>query len=90
MPDVNKLDALAAAGFKILPCCATCKHFDKAGPRNWAWGVCTITPYGHAKHSGGVRMATVHIAGSCPRHELRDGAHIGFYDAGFLRFEGTK
>ncbi len=86
MPDPAKLEALQAAGFKILPVCATCRFLDRAGPRNWAWGTCQIIKYRHEKHTGEARQATVHVAGSCDKHEMRGGHSIGLCDAGFGRF----
>lgn len=90
MPDPAKIEALQAAGYKILPVCLTCKHLNPAGPRSRAWGTCQLVSYEHGKHTGEPRKATVHVAGSCDKHEMRDGHHIGLSDTGFLRFTQTE
>lgn len=84
MPDENKIQALTNAGFVVRRTCLRCVHFKKT---IGYWGTCNITPYGHLKHSGPPRCASVPSDGSCPRHELDNsaetflGAHIRFIES---------
>lgn len=86
MPDENKLQALADAGFIIQRTCYRCVNFQVAHPMQQRWGTCALISYDHLKHSGPPRQASVPPDGSCPRHEFGPyaeadlGAHSRFIE----------
>jgi len=67
MPDPNKFQTLRMAGFKIVPCCATC--VCRGRTRRPGWGLCSAISYEHEKHSGTKQMG-VPDNGYCPHYEL--------------------
>lgn len=80
MPDKNKLEVLAGAGYEIRDICGYCVHSSFRADKSW--GVCTLLPYEHGKHTArdegkgdAPRYASVHAAGWCPK---------------FVRFQNTS
>jgi hypothetical protein len=80
--DDNKRKKLAEIGYRILPCCALCKH-GKFKPNN-DFGDCTANTYEHLKHSGDARQLSINRLGSCPRFQV-DEARLSFLH-GFREF----
>lgn len=87
MPDPNKLEALRAAKFRVLPTCVSCRYWH--GKRRGAlarWGACPMIPYQHSKHTD-ERMASTPDIGWCSKYEAdreylggRLAAHMEFFD----------
>lgn len=65
--DVNKLEALRGAGYRIPPTCGLCVHARLAPGQ--AYGTCRAIPYEHAKHSGPPREASIWRGGVCDKFE---------------------
>lgn len=84
MPDQNKLDALARAGFSIKATCGLCVHATiRVGSD---WGTCSKINYEHGKHTGPSREASTHRAGSCSLFELDPTDKSDLAKSGFDRF----
>lgn len=86
MPDQNKLDALAKAGFSIKATCGLCSHATiRVGSD---WGTCSKIRYEHGKHTGPSRDVSIHRAGGCPLFELDAMDKDDLAKSGFDRFVG--
>jgi hypothetical protein len=83
MPDPNKLAALAAAGFKLLPTCGTCIHWESSATSGW--GTCAKIEYVHLKHQA-KRLAGVPADGACPSHQARLESVVSARANGYDRF----
>lgn len=84
MPDLNKLEALSAAGYVIRGSCGTCKF---ASIRGTGWGSCSKIQYDHLKHTGDARNASIHTSGWCPSFEMNERAAADLAKSGFDRFK---
>lgn len=78
MPDKNKFEALAEAGFQVKLTCLRCAHFVEGAN---GWGTCWKIRYQHLKHTSpyddpkGFR-ASVPVDGWCPQHEVHYGKQV--------------
>ncbi len=84
MPDQNKLDALAKAGFSVKATCGICAHATLRVGSDW--GTCSKIRYEHGKHAGPSREASIHRAGGCPLFELDSTDSGDLAKSGFDRF----
>lgn len=82
MPDLNKLAALEAKGFKIVASCGLCQH---ASFGNTDWGTCSLITYQHLKHKG-IREASIHKAGCCPQYQIKPQKMEDLDYSGFSKF----
>jgi hypothetical protein len=86
VPDPNKLQALADAGFKIRACCAICVHANfKPGSD---WGACNLIPYKHLKHTAEQKSVSIHKSGYCDGYEADPTKLADLARSGFDRFVG--
>lgn len=68
MPDENKLAALAAVGFQVLPTCGLCTYSAFRDGEEYGTCLRAGADYQHAKH--GHRQLPAFVYGTCPAWQL--------------------
>ena len=85
--DADKLRVLHEVGYEVQESCGLCAHFN-AQPGS-DFGTCSLHQYDHAKHTGPLRLLSVHRNGRCSDGFEADPAGV-FQLGGFADLiEGT-
>lgn len=83
MPDTNKIQKLHDIGYRVQPCCGTCKYARL--PSGLDWGSCVNFTYHHTRHDE-EKSLSIHRSGRCSSFKFNDKKRGDLDRSGFLDF----